>query len=725
MLNLYRIVSAVMVLLVLSPCMIVTALAQIAVVFDSETSPCMRFGIERLNKTLVQVGYDTSMVPVEAQGNNHRQIILRIAKDPTQQSQQSSEGYCLRRQKSNMYSVTGIGDSGVLYGCLELAERVAEIGALPTELDVVENPAFKLRGTCIGMQLTSLLPGRDTYEYPYTPENFPFFYDEDHWITFLDMMVEHRLNTLYLWNGHPFASLVKLEDYPYALEVSEEVYQRNVAMYRRLTEEADKRGIWVIQMFYNIFVSRPFAARHGIQTQHRTPTALVSDYNRKSITRFMEMYPNVGLLVCLGEALVGQENQETWMNETVIPSVKDAMKKLGQTKEPPIVVRAHSVADVKQMMESALKHYTNLYTMAKYNGESLTTYEPRGQWQQVHLDMSRLGSTHVVNVHLLSNLEPFRYGATEFIRKSVLTCRDRLGAQGLHLYPLAYWDWPHTPDNLHPRMRQYERDWIWFEAWARYLWQPEREPEVDHSYWLNRLTERYGNRGAAELILSSYNDAGQCAPMLLRRLGITEGNRQTFSLGMFLDQLVNPGPYRPYSGLWEWQAPPGERLAEYAKKEWTGQAHIGETPVTVIEAASHFAARAVQAIEKAAPLITQSRDEFERLRNDIHCIRLVSLNYEEKVRAALLVLRYSYSRVREDMEQAAIHLEKSLEIYRKLAQRTATTYRYANTLQTGHRRIPIRGWKDDGPAYYHWQQMLPLYEQELETFKERLSKLDR
>jgi hypothetical protein len=194
---------------------------------------------------------------------------------------------------------------------------------------------------------------------------------------------------------------------------------------------------------------------------------------------------------------------------------------------------------------------------------------------------------------------------------------------------------------------------------------------------------------------------------------------------MFMDQLVNPGPYRPFSGLWEWQAPPGERLAEYAKKEWNGQAHTGETPVTVIEAASRFAAQAVQAIEKAAPLVTRNQDEFQRLRNDIHCIQLVSRNYEEKVRAAMLVLRHTYSRDRKDMERADVHLEKSLEIYRALVQRTAKTYRYANTLQTGHRRIPIRGWKDNEPAYYHWQQMLPLYEQELAAFRERLSKLDQ
>ncbi len=695
----------------------------VTILLDSDASPRVRFGAERLSRALQDVGYEPDILAGQTARSGTLAILVSTASDPAQ-DKSAPEGYRLSRKGDGPYRVQGLGDSGSLYGCLELAGRVLEGRELPAGLNVADGPAFRLRGPCIGMQLTSILPGRGTYEYPYTPENFPFFYDKALWAEYLDFLVANRFNTLYLWNGHPFASLVRLEEYPYALEVSEEVFQRNVEMYRFLTEEADKRGIWVIQMFYNIFVSKPFAEHHGIATQHRAPTELVSDYNRKSIAKFMEMYPNVGLLVCLGEALSGQENQERWMNETIIPGVKEGMRRLGRATEPPIVVRSHAVGDVKSMVESALKHYKNLYTMSKYNGESLTTYEPRGQWQQTHLDMSRLGSTHVVNVHLLSNLEPFRYGATEFIRKSVLACRDRLGAQGLHLYPLAYWDWPNTPDKLDPLMRPYDRDWIWFEAWSRYLWQPDREPNADHRYWVGRLTGRYGDEQAAEWILSAYNDSGNCAPMLLRRFGITEGNRQTFSLGMFLDQLVNPGPYGPFSGLWEWHSPPGERLDAYIKKEHAGQAHEGETPLSVIEDASRFADRAVVAIDKAAPLVTRNREEFERLRNDIHCIQLVSQNYAEKVRAALLVMRYDLDGDRQDMHKAVTYLERALGAYRLLAERTAKTYRYSNTLQTGHRRIPIRGWKDDKPYYYHWEQMLPLYEEELAKFKARVADLD-
>lgn len=675
-----------------------------------QTSPRLTYASQRLLKQLSPFG--------------SARIILSSAKLNKIEGNRTPEGFYLYRDAEGTYHIEGYGDSGVLYGALELIDRVKGIGQWPKTLDVAEAPDFRLRGPCIGMQLTSILPGRNTYEYPYTPENFPFFYDKQQWIEFLDFLADNRMNTLYLWNGHPFASLVKLEDYPYALEVPEEVYQRNVEMYRLLTEEADKRGIWVIQMFYNIFVSKPFAEYHKIETQHAAPNELVADYNRKSITKFIEMYPNVGLLVCLGEALKGQENQEAWMNETIIPAVKQAMASLGMTEEPPIVVRAHSVSNVKQMVESALKQYTNLYTMAKYNGESLTTYEPRGQWQQVHLDMSRLGSAHVVNVHLLSNLEPFRYGAQDFIRRCVLACRDRLGAAGVHLYPLAYWDWPNAPDKVNPYLIQYKRDWIWFEAWGRYLWEADRDPQQEHQYWIGRLTQMYGSARAAEQILKAYNESGYCAPMLLRRFGITEGNRQTFSLGMFLDQLVNPVPYGPISGLWEWHAPPGERLEEYAKKEWAGQPHSGETPVTVIEEAVRHAQSAVQAIEEAAAWVASNPEEFNRLRNDIHCIDLLTKSYAQKVRAAILVLDYSYSRNPESMHKAQIYLEQSLEYYRALTERTSRTYRYANTLQTGHRRIPIRGMKDDAPYYYHWEHMLPLYEKELEDFKFRAAHLE-
>jgi hypothetical protein len=454
-----------------------------------------------------------------------------------------------------------------------------------------------------------------------------------------------------------------------------------------------------------------------METQLAKSNPLADDYTRKSIAEFVEQYPNVGLLVGLGEALIGVENQEPFFTKVVLPGVKDGMQAAGLTEPPPVVMRAHAT-DPSIVMPAALKVYDNLYTMAKYNGESLTTWEPRGRGQQVHQAMSRLGSSHVVNVHLQSNLEPFRYGAQRFIKKCVLACRDRLGARGVHLYPLFYWNWPDSPD-VAP-LSQIDRDWIWFEAWARYTWNPDIDEAEDREYWIDRLAEVYGTPEAAEGILAAYNDSGECAPRLVRRFGITEGNRQTLSLGMTLDQLVDPTPFGPFPDLWDSQAPPGERLQEYAAKEWKGEDHSGETPPQIVQEVLDYSASAVKAIDAAAPHVTRNREEFDRLRNDVYCIRAMSEHYAEKVRAAMLVLRHKYSNDPADMEQAAVHLAGSLAAYERLAKLTDGTYRFANSLQTGHRKIPYRGYGNDGPAFYHWTQVLPMFRQELADFQHQL-----
>lgn len=60
-------------------------------------------------------------------------------------------------------------------------------------------------------------------------------------------------------------------------------------MFSFLTEEADKRGIFVIQMFYNIILSKPFAEHYGLRTQDRNRpiTPLIADYTRKSIAALL------------------------------------------------------------------------------------------------------------------------------------------------------------------------------------------------------------------------------------------------------------------------------------------------------------------------------------------------------------------------------------------------------------------------------------------------------
>lgn len=632
------------------------------------------------------------------------------------------EAFWINSTHDNVILVGGSDPSGALYGCLEIIDQVKEGGEIPMDLTMSDKPEMVLRGTCVGLQKTTYLPGRDVYEYPYTPENFPWFYDKELWIKYLDMLVENRMNSLYLWNGHPFASLVKLEEYPYAVEVDDSTFKMNEEIFGFLTEEANKRGIFVIQMFYNIIVSKPFAEHHGIETQKRSRPILpeIANYTQKSIAAFIEKYPNVGLMVCLGEAMATDEDDIEWFTETIIPGVKEGLTALGRTDEPPLILRGHDTKADK-VMEAALPIYKNLYTTHKYNGESLTTYEPRDSWASIHQGLSKLGSVHISNVHILANLEPFRYGSPDFIQKSVIAMHDIQGANGLHLYPqTSYWDWPYSADNTTPRLLQIDRDRIWYKAWARYAWNCRRDRDEEVAYWTNQLGDYYGCDEYGADIIVAYEEMGEIAPKLLRRFGISDGNRQTLLLGMFMSQLVNPYKWRVYSNFYSSNGPEGEILVDYAEKEWNKEPHIGETPPQIIKEAVEHGRKAVEAIDKAALHIKNNLDEFNRLRNDVYCYDAFANYFAEKVQAAMLVLKYKYSKDISDLEKALPHLEQSVKHYEKLVDLTKDTYLYANSMQTKQRRIPING--TDG-NFKTWIELLPYYKEELENFGRNIKSL--
>lgn len=678
----------------------------------------VKFAAEQLKTALEKKGF--TVTEGKKKPKDGQLVRISEAKD----NNGAKEGFTITSKKG-VIDVVGNDGTGAVYGSRELIDRLENGGGLDNlPATFTDAPEMVLRGACVGVQKPYLLPGHGVYEYPYTPENFPWFYDKKLWTDYLDMLVANRMNSVYLWNGHPFSSLVKLKDYPFAVEVDDETFKKNEEMFSFLTEEADKRGIFVIQMFYNILLPKPFADHYGLKTQDRNRpiTPLISDYTRKSIEAFIEKYPNVGLLVCLGEAMDTYEDDVKWFTETIIPGVKDGLKKLGRTDEPPLLVRAHDT-DCKMVMDAALPLYKNLYTMHKYNGESLTTYEPRGPWSEIHRSLSSLGSVHISNVHILANLEPWRWSSPDFTQKAVKAMHKVHGANALHLYPQAsYWDWPYSADKLPGGKRELQlvRDSAWYEGWGRYAWKADRDRNDEIKYWDHRFARTYGlsdEQGAK--IRTAFEESGEIAPKLLRRFGITEGNRQTLLLGMFMSQLVNPYKYTIYPGFYESCGPEGEKLIEFVEKEYKGQPHVGELPLQITAECVAHGDKAVAAIEEVEGA-TANADELARVKNDMNCYRLFAYVFDRKVKAAREVLNYQYTKDLSYLDKAVPLMEEALDYYRKLVDLTKDTYLYANSMQTSQRRIPIGG--DDGKNKT-WIEMLPHYEAELANFKNNIAML--
>lgn len=633
-----------------------------------------------------------------------------------------AEGFTLVR-KGKKVRVIGNDGAGAIYGVNKLLELLQEDPTLSQLATIHEVPQMKLRGACVGLQKTVYLPGHRVYEYPYTPENFPWFYDKQLWIRYLDLLAENNMNTVYLWNGHPFASLVKLKDYPFAPEVDDATMQKNQEMFGFLVDEADRRGIRVIQMFYNIILSKPFADHYGLKTQDRNRpiTPLIADYTRKSIAAFVEKYPRVGFLVCLGEAMSGIDTDIKWMTETVIPGIKDGLKASGRTDTPPIILRNHDT-DGPAVLKASLPLYPNIYTMNKYTGESLTTYEPGGPWGETHRMLAAAAPIHIDNVHILANLEPWRWSSPAFTQKAVQAMHRVHHSKGLHLYPQAsYWDWPYTADKLQDgrRLLQIDRDWMWYRAWGRYAWNCERG--ADQTYWKKQLADYYGiDTISAGQLLRAYDEVGEIAPKLLRRFGITEGNRQTLLLGMTMGELVNPYKYTIYPGFYESCGPEGEKLIEYVEKEWKHLPHTGELPLDIVEQCAQHGIEAEHAVDLLVANPTRHADEFERVRKDMKFYRMFAAAFRLKVIAAQQVLNYKWSQDIKYLDKAVQYMEQSQNWWNVLSAATQDAYLYANSMQTAQRRIPVGG---DGGKMKTWSELATVYQAELDALKENIIKL--
>lgn len=687
----------------------VTAAVQVRT--DPHATPRELYGAQRLRSAVQGLAADATILVAQRQSG----LLAHYDKQLETFWPNAQEAFVLHRFGSTLV-VAGYDASGTLYGALELADRIRSAHALPATLDYEDHPSLKLRGFCIGMQKPEITYEGAEYDYPYTPQNFPFFYDKASWTRYLDMLVDERINTLYLWNGHPFTSLLKLPRYPEAQELSDAQLDQNIAMFRWITAEADRRGIWILQGFYNIHLSHAFARAHHLPYHLSAPDPLAAAYTRYAISEFIRQYPNVGLMMTLGEALSPHRGAD-WLTQAIIPGVKDGLAEIHSAVQPPIVIRAHAT-DIDDDLAAATPLYSNIDTMFKWNGESLTWTNVRGPVLARFKDLATHSNIAVANVHLLSNLEPFRWGDPDFIRQTVLNFQ-RIGIGGVHVYPLRYWDWPWSADKTSPLLQQTDRDWIWFDAWGRYAWNPNRDPEKEHAYWAAQFAQRFGTLAAGQDLLRAYTLAGPCQPSLLPRIGITEGNRQAFALGMTMPELIDPARYSPAETLWTGDAPPGERLDQYVAEEAKGLPHQGQTPLGVADQVAQQSEEALDAAQSAAPGIAHNHDEYERIVSDMRAIHLLMLFYQARTHVAEQVLLYAQDHNEEHLRNALPLLEQSVTDFRELTELTDRTYRDADGLQTSQRRIPVTG----GPNTDHWRDLLPVYQKELAIFRSRLSDL--
>ena len=125
----------------------------------------VQYAGERLERILDASGYDASLTDRLPEGDNkHKVISLTVS---TQDSLKK-EGYTITTE-GNVTTYCGNDPSGVIYGTCDLTDRLKHNRELELPDRVTDAPEMVLRGTCIGVQKTYILPGYHVYVYHYTP----------------------------------------------------------------------------------------------------------------------------------------------------------------------------------------------------------------------------------------------------------------------------------------------------------------------------------------------------------------------------------------------------------------------------------------------------------------------------------------------------------------------------------------------------------------------------
>ena len=577
-------------------------------------------------------------------------------------------------------TIRGGGPAGVLYGVHEWLASPATAAA-----GAVQRPDFALRGTVL------FLMKEANYDYQLTPEEFPWFYDRALLTRYFDYLLANRFNTIFLWSGHLFPSIVHLPEYPDATDLARDQLLRNQEQFRWFTGECARRNVSVLVHFYQIHIPKPLARARNIPVQYNRPNEFVTRFVRYSLGRFLAEFDSVGLYVCPGEALATPYQPE-WIRDVIFAAARTS------GRNPVIVVRDWTL-DAEHFKEICVGRYENLYTELKHNVEMLVSPVP----DERHARWKKVARKHVVNLHEVADVKPFRWGSPRFVREMAGQWK-KIGLDGAEVYGMVSWRWPYALDKLHPEQKgfwppgpkllTFERDAIWLEAIGRYLWKVDRDPKEEAAYWTARLGEKFGNAQAGRLLAAWYDTTGPILPGLQNLTHVRNmnyfptaiGREQNVDAILATEACDRDYPARPVDS-WFFEryqaryAASGLRgritlpIAEYAERLARGQkTSDAMTPDRVVGLLAELAEEGLRIARDAERAATANRDEAARFVTDSQALVYITRAWQHKVLAA--IAKRVYQRTGDEKEKEALreHLRRSITAYEELVALTDRTY---------------------------------------------------
>jgi hypothetical protein len=612
----------------------------------------------------------------------------------------SPQSYGIRKTISggkDTYIVLAADAAGAMYGGLDLAEAI-RLDTLSNLQESDHSPFISRRGIKFNIPLDARTPSYSDAG-DSAQQNIPEMWSRDFWHEFLDEMARQRLNTLTLWNLHPFPSIVKVPEYPdvaladvmrttlpfdttYALTGRDMVrpaqlqhletlkkmtIEEKIKFWRQVMEYAHDRGVDVYLFTWNVFT---WAAdgKYGITNDQTNPITV--DYFRKSVRQTLLTYPRLaGIGITAGENmqnLTGDASKEKWLLNTYGAAIADV--KALQPDRSVVLIHRLNQATVKPVA-LAWKNYTEPFDL-EYKYSVAHMYSSPTPPFAKH-DLADLPpGMHAWITARNDDIYSFRWGDPDYARAYVrnlpgpeVRAGFLLGSDGL------IWGREFTstePDS--PRQLFIKKQWYSLMMWGRLSF----EPELPNALFERTLDIRFPETAPGKLFAASAA-ASKIIPQVTRFFW--SGN----DLAWFPEACISHPSHKGFYTVKDFiggAVMPGSGIVNiraYADALSQNKSVDGISPLQVAAALRDDATQTLKIVNEMPEKVTDK--ELRLTLGDLNAMAHLGNYYADKIMGATDLALYDATGDSGQQQSSMKHLEAALQEWKQYAAIATAQYR--------------------------------------------------
>ena len=672
----------------------------VSIVFDDDFGPPAQHAVEELMRSLNFRGFkverlrefggavgDYIFVVGITPGS---QLLKDLSRERSFPLPEDPESFIIRKgewEGKDIVLIAGSDDRGLMYGALDVAKRIGlslSEDLLSDVEEVGEKPHLAVRSICIFLHNADLERG--------------WYYSEDFWKFYFDMLANARFNNFSLTFGHqtsymspPYPFMVDLEEFPqikaYGLSSSEQ--RRNLDTLRMISKLALDHGI-----NFTLGVWQQHAYRYGDSMVEGLDEKTVMEYCPPALKKLLVECPDISAVqfrVNHEGGVVLEDQPKFW--KAMFEAIWDCGRRVK------VDLRAKSILD--SVIQLALDAGLDTTVSTKYWCEhmGLPYHETKIQLCDQHgrrysfADLLRYPRSYSILYRLwnVGSHKLFLWGDPDYARRFGRSCHLGEGLGFEVCAPLSNRGYKNPPGvwGLYEKKEMEYYRWEQERYWAFYLLfgRMGYDPETPESIWRDELKSRFGPQ-AAPYMDRAYREASKVISLIMAYHTSSAGNFGYWpekDPGGLIDLYieVQPSDVARFYGI-----------EEYVKDYLSGTLSAKLTPGQVSDKFRAIARESLEAIRAAEILLeAEENKEFQATKLDVEVLSALASYHAEKILAGeglgffYKTCDYGY------LKKAITHAEKALSAWETIVHLTDGVY-YHN-LHFGPEPTQVGHWKDD------------------------------